>query len=450
MKASSIFLLCAGILAPLFPGTAQCDDNLLTLYREAVRNSANYLAAQAFAQAEMENEQIALGQLLPSVGLAGNYGRNTTERTVGNLPSENFRYESYSYSLNLRQPLFRKYNVANYRQGQADAEAATAKLSQAGNDLIVKLGTAYFEVLYSDNQLALLAAQKAAIATQAAAAERSLKAGSGTRIDVDEANARYDFVRAQEFELENMRRHNLRVLSSFVNRPVENIQPLDTGNFRPSAPMPAEVDQWLIRAEANNAEYQFQLAQIKIAEQEVEKALAGHYPTLDLVASAGRSANDNLSNLNNRGDTTYNTSNYGVQLNIPLFAGGQVNATTRQARAKLEQARMTAEDTRRNLHVQTRREFDNVIQGIGRIRALEQAEISAIQVVKSNEKGIQASVRSTIDLLLAQQQLFVTRRDLAQARYGVLLANLRLQGLSGNLGEDEIVAIDRQLLSGKR
>lgn len=450
MKLSGILLLCAGIFVPLFPSTAQCDDNLLTLYREAVRNNANYLAAQAFAQAEMENEQIALGQLLPSVGLAGNYGRNTTERTIGNLAPEDFRYGSYSYNLNLRQPLFRKYNVANYRQGQADAEAATAKLGQAGNDLIIKLGTAYFEALYSENQLALLAAQKAAIATQAAAAERGLKAGSGTRIDVDEANARYDFIRAQELELENQRRHNLRVLSSFVNRPVENIQPLDTGNFRPATPVPAEIDPWLSSAEANNAEYQFQLAQIKVAEQEVEKAVAGHYPTLDLVASAGKSANDNLSNLNNRGDTTYNTNSYGVQLNIPLFAGGQVSATARQARAKLEQARMTAEDTRRNLNVQTRREFDNVIQGIGRVRALERAEISAIQVVKSNEKGIQASVRSTIDLLLAQQQLFVTRRDLAQARYGVLLANLRLKGLAGKLGEAEIAAIDRQLLSGKQ
>lgn len=447
MKVSSILLLCAGTLASLCPSAAQSDDNLLTLYREAVRNSANYLAAQAFAQAEMENEQIALGQLLPSVGLAGSYGRNTTERT--SLISENFRYESYSYSLNLRQPLFRKYNVANYRQGQADAEAATAKFSQAGNDLIVKLGTAYFEALYSDNQLALLAAQKAAISTQAAAAEQSLKAGNGTRIDVDEANARYDFVRAQELELENLRRHNLRVLGSFVNRPVENIQPLDTGKFRPTTPMPAEITPWLTSAEANNAEYQFQLAKIKAAEQEVEKALAGHYPTLDLVASAGKSANDNLSNLSQR-DTTYNTSNYGVQLNIPLFAGGQVSATTRQARAKLEQARMAAEDTRRNLHVQTRREFDNVMQGIRRVRALEQAETSAIQVIKSNEKGIQAGVRSTIDLLLAQQQLFVTRRDLAQARYGVLLANLRLKGLSGKLEEDDIVTIDRQLLSGKR
>lgn len=433
------------IVGLLLPSVAPAADDLLTLYREALTTSASFLAARAGAAAEQENESIALGQLLPNLAAGGSYGANQTKRQIASGPGENFDYNSYAYNLNLRQPLFRKYNWALYQQAKAQGEAATQRLNQAGNELAVRLTGAYLEVLYSEDQLRLLAAQKTATSGQMLAAEKAMSAGSGTRIDVDEAKARYDLILAQELEARNQQMHQRRQLTVFVNREVGELSGMGKNSFRLAEPNPGDVKAWVTAAEENNAEYQVILAQVKAAEQEVDKALAGHYPTLDFVASAGRSDNDNLTTLNRFGDTKYTTTSYGVQVTIPLFAGGQVNATGRQARARLEQVRQQGEELRRNIAVQTRREFDNVVQGIAKIRALERAEISGQQTIKSSRKGVEAGVRSTLDVLQVEQQYYTVLRDLAQARYSYLFAGLKLKALAGVLLEADMATISSQL-----
>lgn len=431
----------------LAPGLGAATENLLSLYHEAQSTNAAFLAARAGAEAESENENIALGQLFPSLGISGNYGRNNTERQIGNLPADQFNYDSYAYNLNLRQPLYRKYSFAAYRQSKAQGEAATARLNQAAHELAVRLSSAYLEVLFADDQLRLLEAQKAAIRGQLSAAEKGLLAGSGTRIDIDEARARLDLVLAQELELQNLRQHNRRILGAFVNRELDELAQLDVNHLVLSPPVPADVNAWVAEAEANNAEYQTLLAQRKAAEQEVEKMLAGHYPTLDLVASTGKGGNDSISNLNRLGDTKYDTTSYGVQLTVPLFAGGQVNASVRQARAKLEQVRQQGEEARRNIGVQAHREFANVVQGLARIRALERAEISGQKTVSSAKRGVEAGVRSTLDVLQVEQQYFSVLRDLANARYGYLIAGLKLKALAGLLSGADIADLNSKLLS---
>ncbi len=433
------------VLAGMAPRLAWSAEDLLSLYREAIATSATYLAAQAGAQAEQEGENIARGQLLPSLSISGSYGKNNTERQVGSEPSQDFVYNSYVYNLNLRQPLFRKYNWAQYAQSKELGAAAGQRLYQAGNDVAVRLVQTYLELLFSEDQLRLLAAQKSAITGQKLAAEKAVAAGSGTRIDVDEANARYDMVLAQELEAENLQLHYRRLLGAMVNREVGQIAGLNGEKFRLTGPLPGDINSWLAAAEESNAEYQTILAQVKAAEQEVEKARAGHYPTLDFVAATGRSDNDSVTTLNRLGDTKYTTTSYGVQVNVPLFAGGQVNATVRQAQAKLEQVRQQGEEVRRNLGVQTRREFDNVVQGIAKIRALERAEASGRQSVLSTQKGVQAGVRSTLDVLQVEQQYFTVLRDLAQARYAYLIAGFKLKGLVGVLSEGDVAGLDAQL-----
>lgn len=442
-RSKPVLLLMAFLFST--SGPAFCTENLLSLYREALTTNASFLAAQAGAEADQENENIARGQLLPNLSLAGSYGQNKTERQIASTPTQTFNYQSYAYNVNLRQPIFRKYNWALYEQSKAQGAAAAQRLNQAGNDMATRLVVAYLELLFSEDQLRLLAAQKSAIAAQMRAAEKGLIAGSGTRIDVDEAKARYDMILAQELEAQNLQLHQRRTLGAMVNRQIGEVVELNGARFKLSPPMPDDVDSWLRTAEESNAEFQAALLQVKAAEQEVEKALAGHYPTVDLVAGAGRSSNDSLSNLNQFGNTDYSTLNYGVQLNIPLFAGGQVTATVHQARAKLEQSRQQAEEVRRNVDVQTRREFHNVVQGIAKIRALERAAVSGRQTVLSTKKGIEAGVRSTLDVLQAEQQYYIVLRDLAQARYSYLIAGFKLKGLAGILSESELAGLSSQL-----
>lgn len=439
---SSVSLLLGSFMAAT---SAVAADNLLNLYREAQTADATYLAARAGAQADKEYEAIARGQLFPSLSLSGNYAHNDTERQTGAYPAERFMYDSHSYNLSLRQPIYRKYNFALYAQSKAQGDLAEAHLSQADKELVVRLVGAYVDVLFADDQARLIEAQKAAISGQLTAARRGLQAGTGTRIDIDEAQARYDMVIAQEIEVRNLQAHTRRALGAIVNRDVSELSGLDVSVFQPIAPTPADSAAWVAEAEIGNPEYQGLLAQRRVAEQEVEKALAGHYPTVDLVANAGMSGNDSLSNLSKAGATEYKTSNYGVQLTIPLFAGGQVNASVRQARAKLEQVMQQSEDARRNIGVQTRKEFDNVLQGLAKIRALERAESSARQTVLSVRKGIEAGVRSTLDLLQVEQQYYTVLRDLAQARYNYLVSGVKLKSLAGVLSEVDVEGINAQL-----
>ena len=443
MRRLTASLAVAGLLV-LAAAPVCAGDSLLALYQEALTANAAYLATRAGVDADRENEAVARGQLFPSLSISGSYGRNDTQRKTGSLPSENFNYDSHSYNLGLRQPLFRKYNFALYAQAKAQGEAADARLSQAEKELAVRLVSAYMDVLFADEQARLIEIQKSSLSAQLAAAERGLVAGTGTRIDIDEARSRYDMVLAQEIEVDNLRAHNRRTLGAMVNRGIGSLQSLDVGRFQPAPPVPADVQAWVAEAEAGNPEYQGLLAQRKAAEQEVEKALAGHYPSVDLYANAGRSGNDSLSNLNRFGDTVYATTSYGVQVNIPLFAGGQVNATVRQARAKLEQISQQGEDMRRNIAVQTQREFDNVVQGLAKIRALERAELSGRQTVLSARKGVEAGVRSTLDVLQVEQQYYTVLRDLAQARFSYLIAGVKLKALAGALSPDDIGGVAAQ------
>ncbi len=442
--SSSFRIWCIGLLLAGFTHPGLGVESLASLFREAKEQNATYLATKAGTEADLEGVSIARGQLLPNVGINGNYGKSDTARRIGSNSEENFNYETYTYGLSLRQPLYRKSSFASYQQAIAQGEVAKAKLDQAEAELAIRVVSSYLEALFSDDQADLIAAQKAAVTAQLAAAEKNLVAGTGTRIDIDEAQAKYDLLIAQELEIKNSQQHNRRVLASTVNRGIGILSRLDIQHFSPKPPSPGETDTLIRDAESNNCEYQAAIAQRKVAEQEVEKALAGHYPTLDFVASTGRSGNDNVSSLNRLGDTEYKTTSYGVQLVLPLFAGWQVNGTVRQARAKLDQANHLAEDLRRSISVKVHKEFDNLIQGLARIVALKRAEASAMQTVISTKKGILAGVRSTLDVLQAEQTLFTARRDLAQARYAYLIAEIKLKGLTGLISEDDIDNLSNQ------
>ena len=416
------------------------DENILTLYQEAKQNNAAYLATQFAVEAELENRNIALGQLLPSFSITGSYNRNETERTVSSV-KDTFSYDSHAYTLNIRQPLYRKYNFSFFEQAKVQGDAAISRGLFAGNELAINLVIAFFDVQYSADQHRLLQAQKSAVMEQFDAAKRALAVGHGTRIDVDEAQARLEVLLAQEIELNNAGAHARRTLQVMVNRELGKLPLLDLARFQPDISSGNGYKEWVELGEKNNPEYAALLSQVDVAKLEVEKSSAGHYPTLDFVASIGNSTNDNVNSLNHSSDTSFRTNSYGIQFTIPLFSGGQVSATVRQSAAKFAQARLQAEEFRRNLVVKIRREYDSFVQSGNKINALRSAELSAERVVQSTKKGISAGVRSTIDILQAEQQLFTVKRDLAQARYVHLISRLRLKALVGEVERDDLEKI---------
>lgn len=419
--------------------------DLIQSYRLALQQDARYQAARADTAASREAVPQALAQLLPNLSSSLSRNKNQTDSEVpgflGSRVHNNYEYLSSSYALNLRQPLYRKYSFAQYRQAQSQVVGAEALLDKSLQDMLVRLSGAYFEALMAHDQMALVQSQKEAYAAQLQGSKRLLQAGQGTRTDVDDAQARYDMILAQELEAQHNLGHTRKQLEAIINRPAGELARLNPGRMELLPPTPANLEEWIARGEEVNPDLRAARANIESSRLELEKAKAGNYPTVDLVASRSRSLSVNDVTINQ----LYLTSSVGLQVNIPLFAGGYVDSQVRQALANLEKYRQQYEAGRRELDLQIGKEFQNVSEGVLKVKALEQAERSADQAVYSNQKGLQAGTRTLVDILNAQQQRLNVRRDLAQSRYQYILARLRLQGLVGAINEEEITVINAWL-----
>ncbi|MDD3354928.1 TolC family outer membrane protein [Zoogloea sp.] len=419
--------------------------DLSEAYRLALEQDAAYKAAQAEADARREVLPQARAQLMPNVSMNLSRSRNHTDRdsltALGRTVSDSYDYFSSNYGITLRQPLFRKYNFALYQQAGYDVESAEANLDKSLQDLLVRLSGTYFEALMAQDQYALVLAQKEAYGIQLAAARRAFEAGHGTRTDIDDAQARYDMTLAQELEAAQNLGYTRRQLQVIVNEPVDVLSQLDPERMQLQGPAPASAEEWIARGEEINPELRAMRANIESALREVEKARAGHMPTVDLIAQRTKSSSENNVSIN----TAYDTSMVGLQASIPLFAGGYVNSQVRQAQANLKRLEQQYEARRREVSQMIRKEFQSVTEGVLKVHALQQAERSADQAVISNQKGFQAGTRTQVDILNAQQQRMNTRRDLAQARYQYILSRIRLQGLVQSLNQEEMETLNRWL-----
>ncbi len=420
--------------------------DLRQAYEAAYENDATIRAARAGAQASREKLPQARAQQRPNVSLNASRNHNDltseTQNSQGKPVRSENQYYSGNQSLSVRQPLYRPYVSALVRQAQAQVEEADAALERDEQTLVTRVGEAYFDALLAQDQVMLIEAQKATYSTQLDAARKGLHAGTGTRTDIDEAQARLDLTLAQELEALQNVEFTRRRLESLMGRPVDVLASLDVRRFNPTAPIPGLVDDWVERAEKASPELQSLRAQLDAARMEVDKAQAGHKPTLDAVAQWSRSNSDSVTNVNSR----YDNKSIGLQLSVPLYAGGYVSSSVRQAVAAQERAREALEAARRDLGVRVHREFRGMTEGVLRVKALEQAVRSAEQAVLSNQMSFQAGSRTTVDVLNAQQQKTTAQRDLAQARYLYLVSRLRLQALVGEDRQASVAQVNSALV----
>lgn len=419
--------------------------DLLQAYEAAKLQDATILASRAATQAGRERLPQARAQLLPNVSasMARNHNQltSTSSNSLGQEQTNITGYPSSNQTLTVRQPLYRPYLTAQYRQAKAQVDDADASLAQDEQNLAVRVSGAYFEAMLTHEQLALVLAQRTAYTTQLDAARKLFAAGSGTRTDIDEAQARLDMNAAQEIEARQNIDYTLRQLQLLVNQPIDRLATLDVSKLELLDPQPNRLADWTERAEQNSPQTQSLKAQVEVARQEVEKAKAGHHPTLDAVAQWSRSDSESITNLNSR----YINNAVGLQLNIPIFSGGYVNSSIRQALAGLDRAEQLLEAGRRDLGVRVHKEFRGVTENIPKIRALQQALRSSDQLVLSSQKSLQAGSRTVVDVLNAEQQRMVVLRDLAQARYMYLISRIRLLALVGGADAQAVIAMNRVL-----
>lgn len=429
MRTVNAFVV-ASLLAVLALPARSMD--LATAYRAALEEDAKLRIARATADAGRERLPQARSQLLPSASLTANRNRNSLTRISPGLTGasvtthENFG--SNNETLSIRQPIYRKPAFAAYEQAKHLVRDAEATLEVELQDVGMRVSAAYMEALFAQDQLDLVLAQRATTIAQLDAARKALRAGSGTRTDVDEAQARLDLTQAQEFSAREQLAFTRRQLEAIVNRPVDTVARVDVAALKLLPPTPASVEDWVRKAEAQSPQVQALLARLEAARLEVEKARGGHYPTLDAVAQATRSASENVL----FPSSEYSNRVIGLQLSVPIYQGGYVNSVVRQAIAERQRVESQLEGVRRDLGVQIHKEFRGVTEGIEKIRALEQAVLSAEQVVASSRRSFEAGLRTRLDILNAEQQRVLALRDLAQARYQYLISRVNLRALAGD------------------
>ncbi len=423
--------------AALLAGSAWSMD-LLQAYQSALQEDATVRAARAAADAARERLPQARAQLMPNIAFNAGRNHNNLDRTPTSSGGPDAPYYSFNQTLQLRQPLFRKPLWDGLAQAGHLVQDADATLERELQNLGVRVTGAYLEALLAQDQLELVLKQQAFTLIQLDAARKALAAGSGIRTDIDEAQARLDLNRAQELEARQHLDYTRRQLEVLTRHSVGELARLDAGKLTLRQPEPQDLDAWLAQAEAASPELQSLKARLEAARSEVAKAEGGHYPTLDAVVQATRSASENVTTPSSR----YLNRAVGLQLNVPLYAGGYTSSVVRQALAEQTRAEEMLEATRRDLGLRLQREYRGVTEGIAKVGAMEQAVRSAEQLVKSTRRSFEAGSRTLVDTLNAEQQLQGARRDLAQTRYLYLISRVRLQALAGGDKEAAIAELN--------
>ena len=418
--------------------------DLMAVYRDAVAYDAQYAAARAALEAGREKLPQGRAGLLPTLGLASSTTWNetaSTPRTTGAAETTT-KYNSNGWTVSLSQPLFRWQNWVAYTQSELAVAQSEAQFGLARQELIVRAAQAYFDVLLAQDALATAQAQKVAIAEQLESAKRNFEVGTATITDSHEAQARHDLTSAQEISADNDLTVKRQVLRSVIGKEPEGLKNLKPG-VQLVRPQPDDIGKWVEMAESASASVQTYQALYEIAVREVEKQRAGHYPTLDLVATRGRSSATNSSSLGYGSDSNSNT--IGLQLSIPIFAGGATVSKDREAVALKEKAGADLENARRTAALNARQAYLGVTSGLAQVKAYEAALTSSQSALDSNKLGYEVGVRINIDVLNAQSQLYDTRQKLAKARLDTLAALLKLKAAAGSLGEDDVAAINALL-----
>jgi outer membrane protein len=436
-RAPRLAPLALGIALAMGASAAARAQSLLDLYQAARGYDATYLSAKALADSRQYavKQTEALG--LPEVGLSASTGRTRTD-FPGEVPGRTTA--TSDATVQARQPLFNRPNQLAIEQARKQLDVARFDLETAEQDLIVRVATAYFDVLAAHDTLGTASANKTAISEQLASAKRNFEVGTATITDTREAQARYDLAVAQELIAENDLRTKRIFLDQLVGRANAAPHPLLAPATLPALPS-TTVEEWVQRGDAQHPTVRRAQIAFDTAKLETDKARATRLPTVDATGQLSTTHESNLTTTAFPGNT--NRATIALQLNVPLFTGFQIQNRIKETLVLEDKAREDLEAARRTVATATRQTFFGVMSGQAQVKAFEAAESSSLLALEATQLGYRVGVRVNLDVLNAQTQLFTARRDLAKARYDVLLNNLKLRQASGQLHPQDVANLNQ-------
>jgi outer membrane protein len=427
-----------------FAGSAQAQS-LTEMYDAARGYDATFISAKAQFEANLAKANQALGGILPNIALSASAsrtyfeGRNDSGTAWPISPNPRV-YGTGSGAVVLTQPIYRPAAWAAYRQGGHLLQQAAAQFEAAEQDLLIRVTQAYFDVLTSEDSLDLVKAQKQAVGEQLASARRNFEVGTATITGVRDAQARFDLASAQEIAGENDLRIKRLALDLAVG--LSNAKPKRLANNSKLIPAPTEdMNSWVTQSESTSPAVKQAQLSLEIAAQEVNRATAGHKPTVDAQLSYAGIRNVDGSATSPTGSHIFNPS-AAIVLNIPIFAGFTTMYRVKETLALEDKARSDFENARRATAQATRSAYFGLISGLSQVKAYEAAEASSQSALDANKLGYSVGVNINIDVLNSQSQLYQTKRDLAKARYDVLVGNLKLRQAAGTLTPADLQPIN--------
>lgn len=420
-------------------------DTLLEVFREAQQFDPRWSGARNVHLASQQRPGQGYAGLLPSVAISSSafqYDADTNYPAGSVFRSSQRYYETVEYGLTVTHPLYRRENFAQYQQAIAQANLGDAELSLARADLILRVFGAYFDALAALDNTVVSRAEVEAFAGQLGQAKDYLAAGVAAITDVYEAQSRHDLAIAREISAKNefdIRRQALRRIMGRYPRDLGLLRE----KFVPELPVPNDIEKWVEMAHAKSDQLKVQQQQVQVSRWDTQRARAAHYPLVDLVVNYSNVSGTPTGYGNEVSDQE--RIGAGIQIQIPLYQGGRNVYRLREAVALTDKALDDLEDRSREVEVTVRQVFLALINGASQIRALEQALISSEGAREASQGGLAAGVRTQIDVLNAQQQVFNTKRELSKAQYEYLLNLLKLKSLAGTVSEDDLRQTDALL-----
>jgi outer membrane protein len=462
MTRKALLLACSVAAALLTGGPGHAED-LIDVYKAALRSDPVLREAEARRLAALEAKPQARGLLLPQVDVTGQYATRKTDaestftQSVDHDDDENtpniivqvpnnqkIDSDYWTYDAQITQSLFRWDQWQALKRADAQVAVAEANFRAAQQNLLVRVSQAYFDVLAAEDTLAAAEATLEALTRQLEQADKRFEVGLIAITDVQEARAAHDSATAGVIAAKRTLATTQEVLRELTNetyttlaKPAEQM-PLD-------APNPADEQAWVDRALENNLAVIAARLETEVAARDVKVARAGHYPTIDLFAR--RSEFDGDTTATNNGltgpaDSTQTDDTIGVQVNIPIFSGGATQSRVRESVYLQRAAREKLEGTMRSAERETRDAYLGVLAEKARVQALAQAVKSSQTALEATEAGFEVGTRTTVDVLAARRTLFEAQRDYARSRYDYLINIVRLESAAGGLVQDDLATIN--------
>ncbi|EGA67796.1 outer membrane channel protein TolC [Vibrio brasiliensis] len=414
-------------------------DTLADIYNQAKENDPTLLSAAAQRDAAFEAVTSSRATLLPQINLTAGYNINRSDLD----PRES---DKLTAGISFSQELYQRSSWVALDVSEKSARQADASYAAAQQALILRVATAYFDVLRAQDNLEFVQAEKAAVGRQLEQTKQRFEVGLSAITDVHDAQAQYDAVLADEVLAQNSLVNSYEGLREITGQEHSNLDVLDTKRFSASKTSTA-IDALVNEAQEKNLSLLSARIAQDVAKDNISLASSGHLPslTLDGGYNYGDESNDNASYV---GD--YNDFNVGVNLVVPLYTGGNITSQTKQAEYNYVAASQDLEASYRSVVKDVRAFNNNISASIGALRAYEQTVVSAQSALEATEAGFDVGTRTIVDVLDSTRRLYDANKNLSNARYDYILSVLQLRQAVGTLSEQDILDVNAGLKTASK